>query len=347
MAQVFISHAHGDEELVGKITTLLRKGLKLHEPDDVFVSSQGGRGVAPAANIRGEILKQLSSTPSLVVVVTPRSAASPWVWLEAGNRLGCADKSNPVFVVPSQRYLPLVQPVGDLRCVRLDHEDDLHELVKVVGENVGRPAQPALDYSADLRGLAEYTQSAYSLSGERNARVVAWLRSHAATLLVAAAVVLGVGVYGAWRVADLKKQLSDAATQADRAVADLKEQLSEAATQAIEAVNEEVSRTAGSYLVLNGKVVSKGGPVFRARVIASFQSNADFDCKEPDCTSDHTDAAGEFLLNLTKISAKKEDQIVLSVFSDGFQPYFKRVKVDVGVIDVKATQAILTLEPKR
>ncbi len=161
MAQVFISHAHGDEELVGKITTLLRKGLKLHEPDDIFVSSQGGRGVAPAANIRGEILKQLSSTASLVVVVTPRSAASPWVWLEAGNRLGCADKSNPVFVVPSQRYLPLVQPVGDLRCVRLDHEDDLHELIKVVGENVGRPAQPALDYSADLRGVAEYTQSAY------------------------------------------------------------------------------------------------------------------------------------------------------------------------------------------
>jgi hypothetical protein len=150
MALVFISHAHGDEALVRRVVTLLRDGLSLN-PDDFFVSSQGGRGVAPAANIRDEILKELSRAPSLIVIVTPKSVGSPWVWLEAGNRLGSAGRSNPLFAVPSERFLPLVQPVADLRCIRLDNEEDVHELIKAVAENLGRPAEEVLNYNVALR----------------------------------------------------------------------------------------------------------------------------------------------------------------------------------------------------
>jgi TIR domain len=152
MARVFISHAHGDEELVRRLTFLLRDALNL-QPTDFFVSSQGGRGVAPASNIRDEILKELSSAEALVVVVTPKSADSPWVWLEAGNRLGRADTNNPIFAVPTHSCLSLVQPVADLRCVRLDNEEDLHELIKAVGEHVGGSARNAVDYNVALHDL--------------------------------------------------------------------------------------------------------------------------------------------------------------------------------------------------
>ncbi len=132
--------------------------------------------------------------------------------------------------------------------------------------------------------------------------------------------------------------------QADRAVADLENQLKEAATQAIEAVNEEVSRTAAGYLVLKGRVESSQGPVSRARVVASLEPNPDDNCKEPDCTSDNTDSAGEFLLNLTKIYAKDEDHIILSVMSDGFDPFTKRVRLDVRAIDVTVPAQTVTLQ---
>ena len=108
---VFVSHAHGDEALVRSVVTLLRDGLDL-KPDEFFVSSQGGRGVAPSANIREQVLNELARTPALVVVVTPKSAGRPWVWLEAGNRLGRPDRKNPIFVVPAERFLPLVSAVA-------------------------------------------------------------------------------------------------------------------------------------------------------------------------------------------------------------------------------------------
>src|ERR1700751_2043367 len=100
MATVFISHAHGDQVLGQKIVTFLSSALGL-KPSEFFCSSQEGRGVTPAARIRDEVMKKLAEAPALIVVLTPKSAVSPWVWLEAGSRLGAADKQNPLFVVPS------------------------------------------------------------------------------------------------------------------------------------------------------------------------------------------------------------------------------------------------------
>src|SRR5690606_19713983 len=79
MAMVFISHAHADELLARKISALLGDAVGL-APGDFFLSSQEGHGVAPAMSIRGAIMQELRTVPTLVVVLTPRSAASPWVW---------------------------------------------------------------------------------------------------------------------------------------------------------------------------------------------------------------------------------------------------------------------------
>ena len=343
MAQVFVSHAHGDEELVRRITVLLRDGLRL-EPGDFFVSSQGGRGVAPAASIRDEILRELSTAPSLVVVVTPKSAGSPWVWLEAGNRLGSADKSNPIFAVPSQCYLPLVQPVSDLRCVSLDDEEDLHELVKAVGESLKRPSQAALDYSVALRDVAQSAQSTYGPSGQRKARTMAWLKAHAITLLVAAAALIGVAFYSGWLI----KQSERAVEEAGRRISDLEDQLTRAANDANQAVNDEVSRTAARYLILKGVVTDPSRqPIARARVLASLSSEPAKECSEPDCTWEPTDSAGEFRIDLTKIRAQNGDDIVLLVVAQGFEPFTKRVRVDVRAIDVGVPAHSVTLRKTR
>ena len=340
MALVFLSHAHGDEALVRAVVSLLRDGLDL-KPDDFFVSSQGGRGVAPAASIRDEVLKELAGTPSLVVVVTPKSAGSPWVWLEAGHRLGRPDASNPLFAVPSERFLPLVQPVSDLRCIRLDHEEDLHEFVKAVGQSLGRSPQDVLDYNNAMRGLVAAATTAYGSYGGWRSRLAGSVKTSAASIVLA-----GVGIAAAVglsqsRIAEWERRAQEAEARAGTAEEELKSLL----TGANEAVNEEVSRTAARFLILKGVVLAGGKPIEGARVVASLDPEASPTCSEPDCTSQRTTSAGEFRLDLTRIRAQNGDDIVLIVTAEGFRPFSKQVRVDVRAIDVGVPAHTVALTP--
>jgi TIR domain len=339
MALVFISHAHGDEALTRRIINLLRDALNL-EPTDFFASSQVGRGVAPAGNIRDEILRTLNEAKALVVLVTPKSAGSPWVWLEAGHRLGRVDCPNPVFLLPSQRFVPLLQPVADLRSLCLDKDDDLLELVKSVGAGLGRPEQDVLAYREALTDLAQSTAAAYSPSAEQRARVVQWLRANAAVLLLAAALPVAAWYYSAARVGEVGRA---AAAEAQRRIAELEAAL----TNANDVVNDEVTRTAARYLVLKGIVMSGPQPVANAQVRASASATSSGECAAPDCTSDLTTTAGEFVLDLTKIRAQNGDDIRLSVTAEGFKLFSKLVRVDVRAMDVAVPAQSVDLEPSR
>ena len=328
MALVFISHAHGDEALVRSVVTLLRDGLDL-KPDEFFVSSQGGRGVAPSANIREQVLNELARTPALVVVVTPKSAGRPWVWLEAGNRLGRPDRKNPIFVVPAERFLPLVSAVADLRSLKLDHEDDLHEFVKAVGACLERAPQEALAYSAAIKNVTATAAAAYGSYGSWQSRFVASMRNNAALLAVATALVVATWAYGNMRVRESQQALA----AGEQRVAALQKELEEQQAGANEAWNEELSRTAARYLVLKGVVLAAQKPIPNARVAASFDAEVSSACEEPACTWQRTTSAGEFRLDLTKIRAQNGDDIVLSVSAPGFQSFSKQVRVDVRAID--------------
>jgi hypothetical protein len=339
MALVFISHAHGDEELVRKIVNLLRDALKL-EPGDFFVSSQGGRGVAPAAKIRDEILKTLKEAPALVVVVTPKSAGSPWVWLEAGNRLGCEDRSNPLFLVPSQRFVDLLKPVADLRSICLDNDDDLHELIKAVGAAVGRQQRDVLEYNDALGEVRGAATTAYSPFVERKTRTLMWLRTNAAALLIAV-----VAPVVAWFLSTAKVQNAAraAANEAQQRIAELETALN----GANDVVNDEVSRTAARFLVLKGVVLSDDQPVANARVTASLNADPGAECVEPVCTHSLTTTDGGFRLDLTKIRAQNGDDILLKVAAEGFDPVSKLVKLDVRAMDSASPAQTVGLKPAR
>ena len=344
MARVFISHAHHDEALARRIEALLRDALNL-DPTEFFLSSQGGRGVAPAANIREEIFTTLSDVPALMVLVTPQSAGRPWVWLEAGHRLGRPDRSNPLFLVPSQRYVSLLQPVSDLRCICLDHDDDLHEMVKAVGASVGKPPADVLSYKPALGELAQAAKTAYSPGAEQRLRAVAWARRYAPALLIAIVALIGA-VYAKSLVDAANRATEDATRQADAArkqTAKLESELS----GANEVVNEEVSKTAARYLQLKGVVTWRDKPVEGAHVVASLQKAAAEGCAPPDCIADETTSDGRFLLDLTKIGAIKDDEILLRVTAPDFDAFSRRVKLDVRAIDVAVPAHIVALTRAR
>lgn len=315
MALVFISHAHRDEVLARKVTVLLGDALGLH-PSDFFLSSEAGRGVAPSAGIRASIASELRSVPMLVVLLTPKAAASPWVWIEAGERLGCADKAPPIFVIPSARAVSLLAPVADMRCLRMDDDGELHELVRAVGAGLKLAVHDVLSYKPALEDAMQCSAQLYSESVERRQRVMSWFRAQAVALLLMTA---GIGtlVYGGWRLASapvVSAPGNDANSLLD--------------------LNEILAKNAARFLVLKGRVVSGVQAVHSATVMASREEVQDpSGCQEPKCTKANTTTEGQFTLELTKINATNGDRIILSVTKPGFAFFSSELDVDVRAMD--------------
>jgi hypothetical protein len=138
-----------------------------------------------------------------------------------------------------------------------------------------------------------------------------------------------IAVIGAWYGYTILKDARHETDVARQEAIQLQRQLSSANV----VVNDEISKTAARYLQLKGVVKSQKQPVSGAHVVASLETNVPGDCAPPVCTRDDTTSEGEFLLDLTKIHALKDDEIVLHVTAPEFDAFSKRVKLDVRAID--------------
>lgn len=319
MAQVFISHAHHDEPLARKVAAMLGDALGL-SPAEFFLSSQEGHGVAPAASIRTSILEELRTVPALVVLLTPRAAESPWVWLESGNRLGCADLSPPIFTVPSARFLALLSPVADMRGLQLDNDGELHELVQAVGQRLGREPLDFLTYRAAVEDVLECARQTYAPGVERRQRLVGWLKRSAAGLLLAVVGVAALAMAG-WP----RPSPPDV------------EPLPVGNVDLLEQMNNALAESAARYLVLKGRVSSGQGGLHGAIVMVSREGERTDPeaCVEPDCTKRATTTDGEFTIDLTRIQARNGDPVVMSVVKPGYQFFSRELEVDVRAMDVR------------
>jgi hypothetical protein len=326
MALVFISHAHSDRSLARGLCSLLRDALGLN-PEDFFMSSEKGRGVAPAADIRDEIQGALSKARVLIVLLTPKSALSRWVWLEAGTRLGQPGAANPLFVCPSERFTSLLGPLGSTKALNIDHEDELVELIQAVGRSLERTPREYLSYKPALADLAGLARSEYSTARERRANALSWgIRLSPTLLLAALALMVGVW-YGSSSLETFRQQAAISEVQR----------------------NQETSAMAARYLILTGTVNSQDGnkPISEAVVMASKDQTVreQSACLEPQCTFGRTHTNGEFRIDLTRIQAEKEDLITLIVAKPGFEVVSEPLRVDVRAMDVKVAPQIVRLSP--
>jgi hypothetical protein len=314
MPSVFISHAHSDKLLARSICALLRDALAL-KPEDFFTSSEEGRGVSPAANIQQEVLAALASAPSLIVVLTPKSALSRWVWLEAGTRLGQSDRANPLFVCPSARFASLLGPVGDNKALNLDNEDELVELVQAVGKILGRPPRDYLSYKPALADLATAAANEYSAARERRAALTTSLRHYGPLLAIVPLMLLAGFWYGGGTIGNSKPIAP---------IGDLQ-------------LNEAAIAEAARYLILTGTVVAQNSnnAVPEALVMASRDPEVKDQtaCTEPTCTFWKTDTEGKFRLDLTKIRGRKDETVTLIVVKPGFETNKKLIEIDVRAMD--------------
>jgi hypothetical protein len=323
MAVVFISHAHSDEAIARRLAQFLQVGLGL-TPEDFFLSSQEGHGVAPAESIRSSIESTLHSAQAFVVLMTTRAAGSAWVWLEAGGRLATTGTTAPIFVLPSERFVSLLAPVADTRCLQIEKEGELHELLKAVGKNLNKTPTDVLTYRPALEDLRTASAAAYGTGAQTRQRALSFLKAHGLGLAAGAAG-LAMLIY----------------SYKSRPVPP-------PAGVSIEALNQAQVRTAQQFLVLNGIVSSDQGPVAGASVMASRQEVRDpSGCHEPDCTWRDSTTEGEFTIDLTKIQANNHDSITLSIVKPGFAFYSKEVQLNVRVTDGRTAPQTVVLAAAR
>jgi hypothetical protein len=330
MSLVFISHAHSDEALAQKLAALLGDALGL-SPTDFFLSSQAGRGVAPSASISLSIETELATARAQVVLLTPHAVTRPWVWLEAGSRLG-AGKTAPIFLVLDDRCAPILGPLSDSRYLRLSKDGELIELVKAVSKDLDKPPLDVLTYKPALDDLVRSGRRAAT-----SARVASWFSGPLVGMiaLVVGALMLGSGAWLTLRRPAPSPPIVATDNDADRMLL----------------VNDAVAKAASKFLVLKGVVTAEGQGVDGATVMVTHQGDqppAKSSCQEPDCTSSATRSDGNFKIDLTKIKANSGDDIVMWVTGPpdrNFKPYSKDITVDVRAMEAGTTPQNVVLVP--
>ena len=320
MARIFISHAHADRDLVAKLVTLLKNALALRGAQDVFCSSREGAGVTPGAEIREEVVQHLTSASALIVLLTPQSVGSPWVWFEAGARMAGPTRANPLFVVPADRFKSLPNVIADLRGVSLDNPSEVHGLVSVVGKHLETtPDLPA--YDADVAELIATAKRKYSRFNEARLNLARWAAAYAVPL-----VVLGIGVVMAVAVRTVQSKSNDAEGAKTDATLEANRKQAEAAAPFLKWQGQLLASglaPAGVPLAASGPCTESTEtrpdqvPIVDATVLA-WRSDADAkadraSCLAPQCTSSTTLSDGRFEIDLTKIKVNKGDSIVLLV----------------------------------
>jgi len=319
MARIFISHAHADRHLATKLVTLLKNALGLRGAQDVFCSSREGAGVTPGAEIREEVVQHLKSASALIVLLTPKSVGSPWVWFEAGARMAVDTHADPLFAVPADRFKTLPAVIADRRGVSLDNPTEVHALVAEVARQLNTSADLP-GYDADVAELTASARRTYSRFNEARLNLARWTRAHALLLLI-----LGIAVASALAVRTVQARSASAQKVKDEATVEANQN----------------KRQAGQFLKWQGQLLSSGlpptgdhgavnepcsegterrpgqTPIRKAVVLAwkpGSQVKADLaSCLEPQCTSDTTFDDGKFEIYLNKIGVNNGDSIALLV----------------------------------
>ena len=215
---VFISHAHEDETLAGCLASFLCAAVDGLSRDNVFLSSEAGHGVAPGESIRTAVLREAANAPVMIVVLTGSSLLNPWVWLEAGCRMGDGRQGAPLFVAPTIENLSQT-PVADLMTLALDDNGQLHDLLKPIAKGLERRLVDFNSYKTamdELTNCARAAESPRAVEGakssfERNklGQVNRWIVAVLPIAMLVGVIGLSMLVYGLIQVGEADK-LQDA-----------------------------------------------------------------------------------------------------------------------------------------
>jgi hypothetical protein len=156
--QIFISHSSHDTELAKQLIDLLRVALPV-DPTVVRCTSVNGYRLEGGADANEQIRTEIWGARVFIGLLTPTSLASTYVLFELGARWGAKLQLKPLLAA-GMHPGALRAPLSSLNALSCDHEEQILQLIREIGQILGFQPHHADSYLSNVRTLVRRSQEA-------------------------------------------------------------------------------------------------------------------------------------------------------------------------------------------
>ncbi len=155
---VFISHSHAEAALAELFVDLLRAALMLRSTD-IRCTSVGGQGLVPGGAVEDQLRTEVMGCAAVIALLSPKSMNSAYVLFEMGARWG-SEKPWVPMITHDMDPSSVQGPAAGHHLLRCDDQSDLYSLIREVGRNIGREAEPPETYTRHLQRILDHQPEA-------------------------------------------------------------------------------------------------------------------------------------------------------------------------------------------
>jgi hypothetical protein len=144
MIKLFISHSSKDQELVEKLTELVKNALHLSSSESRCTTIDGYR-LPGGANTNEQIKREVRDTKAFIGLISVAAKDSMYVLFELGARWG-SDKHLLPLLAPGVSPDILKGPLSDLNALSCGNRPELHQLVDDLAKELNIAPEPPQAY---------------------------------------------------------------------------------------------------------------------------------------------------------------------------------------------------------
>lgn len=151
MIKLFISHSSKDQELVEKLTELVKNALRLSS-SEIRCTTIDGYRLSGGANTNEQIKREVRDTKAFIGLISFAATDSMYVLFELGARWG-SDKHLLPLLAPGVSHDILKGPLSELNALSCGNSSQLHQLVNDLAEILEIESEPPQAYQRYIDGI--------------------------------------------------------------------------------------------------------------------------------------------------------------------------------------------------
>jgi len=157
MIKLFISHSSKDQELVEKLTELVKNALRLSS-SEIRCTTIDGYRLSGGANTNEEIKREVRDTKAFIGLISFAATDSMYVLFELGARWG-SDKHLLPLLAPGVSPDILKGPLSKLNALSCGNRSQLHQLVNDLAKILEINPEPPYAYQRYIEAILTITPS--------------------------------------------------------------------------------------------------------------------------------------------------------------------------------------------
>ena len=157
MIKLFISHSSKDQELVEKLTELVKNALRLSS-SKIRCTTIDGYRLSGGANTNEQIKREVRDTKAFIGLISFAATDSMYVLFELGARWG-SDKHLLPLLAPGVSPDILKGPLSELNALSCGNRSQLHQLVNDLAKILEINPEPSHAYQRYIEAILTITPS--------------------------------------------------------------------------------------------------------------------------------------------------------------------------------------------